>query len=82
MDFDCMGEALRMRAFLFLAGMILFSLLLGTGVLGVLYGRESRKLHMADRLLAGFMAILGLAEVAHLAAVFLGRSFSDVVLLF
>lgn len=82
MDFDCVGEALRMRAFLFLAGMILFSLLLGTGVLSVLYGRDARKFHMADRLLAGFMAILGLAEAAHLAAVFLGRSFSDVVLLF
>lgn len=71
-----------MRAFLFLAGMILFSILLGTGVLGVLYGRQSGKLHMADRLLSGFMVILGLAEAAHLAAVFLGRSFSDAVFLF
>ncbi len=71
-----------MRAFLFLAGMILLSLILGTGILGVLYGKESRKLYMADRLLAGFMGMLGLAEAAHLAAVFLGRSFSDALLLF
>lgn len=71
-----------MRAFLFLAGMIFFSLLLGTGVLGVLYGSESRKLYQADRLLAGFIVMLGLAEAVHLAAVFLGRSFSDAVALF
>ncbi len=71
-----------MRAFLFFSGIILISMLTGTGILGVLYGRESRKLHMADRLISGFIGVLGAAEAAHLAAVFLGRSFSDAVVMF
>lgn len=71
-----------MRAFLFLTGMLLFSLLLGTGVLGLLYGRRSRKLYMGDRLITGFVTILGTAEAAHLAALFLGRTFTDACSLF
>lgn len=75
-------EALWMNVFLFLVGMPVIQVLLGSGTLGVVYGRRACKMHIADRLIVGFLVEIGLAEVVHLAAVVLGRSFSDVVFLF
>ncbi|MDE7252926.1 MAG: hypothetical protein K2O32_08300 [Acetatifactor sp.] len=71
-----------MNVFLFLVGMPVIQVLLGSGALGVLYGRRACKMYIADRLIVGFLIQIGLAEVVHLAAVVLGRSFSDVVFLF
>ena len=71
-----------MRAVLFLGCLLLFSALSGSAVLGVLYGRQTVKLYTADKLIVGLLAVVGMAEAAHLAAVFLGRSFSDTVGLF
>lgn len=65
-----------------MAGMAVLSVALGTGVLGILYGRRSRGMDMGDRLIVGFMAILGTAEAAHLAALFSGRAFADACRLF
>lgn len=57
--------------------------LLGGGAIGILYGRRSAKdLHWEDSLLAGYFMCIGLTEAAHLAALFLHRSFSDCVKLF
>lgn len=75
-------EALWMNAFLFLVGMPVIQVLLGSGALGIMYGRRACKMHIADRLIVGFLVEIGLAEVVHLAAVVLGRSFSDAVFLF
>lgn len=75
-------EALWMNVLLFLVGMPVIQVLLGSGTLGVLYGRRVGKIHIADRLIVGFLVEIGLAEVVHLAAVVLGRSFSDAVFLF
>ena len=75
-------EALQMKVCLFLVGIPIVQVLLGSGALRVLYGRLAGKMHVADKLLVGFLAEIGLAEVAHLAAAVLGRSFSDAVLLF
>ncbi|MCM1091185.1 MAG: DUF6077 domain-containing protein [Butyrivibrio sp.] len=75
-------EALQMKVCLFLVGIPIVQVLLGSGALRVLYGRLAGKMHVADKLLVGFLVEIGLAEVAHLAAVVLGRSFSDAVLLF
>lgn len=71
-----------MKAFLLWGCLTLISGLLGAGVLGVLYGRQSGKLYMADRLIAGLTVMVGTAEAAHLAAVFLSYTFSDAVKLF
>lgn len=71
-----------MNVFLFLVGMPVIQVLLGSGALGVVYGRRACKMHIADRLIVGFLVEIGLAEVVHLAAVVLGRSFSDAVFLF
>ncbi len=71
-----------MKTWLFMIGMPVLQIWLGTGVLGLLYGGQSRKLYMADRLLVGFMAEIGLAELSHLAGAVLGRSFADVCRLF
>lgn len=71
-----------MKVFLFLVGMPVIQVLLGSGALGVMYGRRACKMHIADRLIVGFLIQIGLAEVVHLAAVVLGRSFSDTVFLF
>lgn len=75
-------EALWMNVFLFLVGMPVIQVLLGSGTLGVVYGRRACKMYIADRLIVGFLVEIGLAEVVHLAAVVLGRSFSDAVFLF
>lgn len=71
-----------MRAILLLVCLVSLSVLLGTGALGVLYGRQAGKLYMADRLITGLMAVVGMAEIAHLAAVFLVCSFAETVILF
>lgn len=71
-----------MNVFLFVIGMPIIWVLLGSGTLGVVYGGRAGKVYMADRLIVGFLVQIGLAEAAHLAAVVLGRSFSDAVLLF
>lgn len=68
-----------MKALLLLGCLALVSELLGAGVLGVLYGRQSGKLYMADRLIVGLMTVVGTAEVVHLAAVFFAYSFTDAV---
>jgi hypothetical protein len=39
-------------------------------------------MYMADRLITGWIIVIGLAEAVHLAAAFLNRSFSDAVLWF
>lgn len=75
-------EARRMKAFLFLLCMFGFSILLGTGVTGAMYGGRVRKSQVADRMIVGFMTLLAVAEMAHLTALFLGRSFSEGVFLF
>lgn len=71
-----------MKVFLFLVGMPVIQVLLGSGALGVMHGRRACKMYIADRLIVGFLVEIGLAEVVHLAAVVLGRSFSDAVFLF
>lgn len=71
-----------MRALMLLVCLVSLSVLLGTGALGVLYGRQAGKLYMADRLITGLMTVVGMAEIAHLAAVFLARSFAGTVTLF
>lgn len=68
-----------MKALLLLGCLALVSELLGAGVLGVLYGRQSGKLYMADRLIVGLMTVVGTAEAVHLAAVFFACSFTDAV---
>ncbi len=64
---------------MFLIVMPVLQMFLGTGVLGVLYGGQSRRFYMADRLIVGLAAEIGLAEAVHLAAVFGGLSFSGAV---
>lgn len=71
-----------MKALLLWGCMVLVSGLLGAGALGVLYGRQSGKLYMADRLIVGLTVMVGTAEAAHLAAVFLSYTFTDAVKLF
>ncbi len=44
--------------------------------------RKTQKFYIADGILIGWILWIGLAEAAHLAAVFFGRSFSDAVVLF
>lgn len=71
-----------MEVFLFMVCMPALCFILGTGILTMLYGRQIRRLYIGDKLITGFMTVLGMAEAAHLAAVFLGRSFSDTVFIF
>lgn len=52
--------------------------LLGEGALRLLYGRQWKNERIwSDSILIGWMAVIGLAEAAHLTAVVLGRSFSE-----
>lgn len=71
-----------MSTLLLLVCLALGLVLIGTGTLGVLYGRQADKLYMADRLIVGLMTVVGMAEIAHLAAVFLEYSFTDAVRFF
>lgn len=70
-------------AFFLLLLMFLIPFLLGRSALGIIYGRRAdTEFGFADRILTGAMLAVGLAEAAHLAALALGRSFSDCVKLF
>ncbi len=61
----------------------LVPLILGRAMLCILYGNHpAQEMTHADSLLTGWMMCIGLAEAAHLGAVFLGWSFSDCVKLF
>lgn len=71
-----------MSTLLILVCLILGLVLIGSGTLGVLYGRQADKLYIADRMIAGLITVVGMAEIAHLAAVFLECSFTDTVRLF
>lgn len=63
--------------------MVLIPCLLGEGALRLLYQKQNRQdLTCGDSVLIGWLLVIGLAETAHLAAVFFGRSFSDCVKLF
>lgn len=57
--------------------------LLGRGALTILYkGQKDRELYWEDNFLTGAILCIGLAEAAHLGALFLHRTFSDCVKLF
>ncbi len=71
-----------MNILLLFACMIIISVVLGHGVLSVLYFKKSQKICMAEKLIAGWLVIIGLAEAAHLAAVFLGWPFSRAIRMF
>lgn len=71
-----------MSTLLILSCLVLGMVLVGSGTLGVLYGRQADKLYIADRLIVGLITVVGMAEIAHLAAVFLESSFTDTVRLF
>lgn len=55
---------------------------MGMGLWKLLYRKERSAPSPADALLTGELLLIGLAEAAHLGAVFLGRSFSDCTLFF
>lgn len=63
--------------------MALVPFALGKGALRILYrNHPTQEMGPADCALTGGMIVIGLAEVAHLGACLLGRSFSDCVILF
>lgn len=69
--------ALKMIVFL------LLPCLMGEGALSLFYGKKRREvITRTDSVLIGWILVIGLAEVAHLFAVVLGRPFSDCVKLF
>ncbi len=61
--------------------MTVLPVIIGVGVLAVLYRRQARQFYMADALITGWLVVIGLAEVAHLAAVFLGFALSRATIL-
>lgn len=70
-------------AFILWPALALIPLLMGKGILRVLYGRcKSDNMTWKDAYLTGFMVLIGLAEAAHLTAVFLKWSFSKAVNMF
>lgn len=71
-----------MNIYLLFACMVILPVVLGHGVLRLLYFKQAQKFHIADKLIVGWLTVIGLAEAAHLAAVFLGWSFSKVVRFF
>lgn len=63
--------------------MILLPWLYGKALLRLCYRQRKKEYFFPeDSMLTGYMVLVGLAETAHLAAVFLRRSFSDCVMLF
>lgn len=58
--------------------MTVLPVITGRGVFAILYRSQAGKFHMADCLITGWLVTIGLAEGAHLAAVFLGWPFSKV----
>ncbi len=71
-----------MNILLLFACAIILPVILGHGVLTVLYVKKAQKTYMAEKMIVGWLVVIGLAEAAHLAAVFLGWSFSRVVNVF
>ena len=67
-----------MMAVLLCVCMVLVPVVIGRGVLIVLYGKKQENTFLfADSLLLGFIAVLGAAEAAHLCAVAAKLSFSS-----
>lgn len=63
--------------------MALVPFILGKGALCILYGNQPiQEMNPADSVLTGGIIMIGLAEMAHLGACLLGRSFSDCVIFF
>lgn len=58
--------------------MTVLPVIAGHGVLAVLYRRQAGKIHIAESFIVGWLVTIGLAEGAHLAAVFFGWQFSKV----
>ena len=67
-----------MNICLLFACMTVLPVITGRGVFAVVYRRQAGKFHKADFFLTGWLVAIGLAEVAHLAAVFFGWKFSKV----
>lgn len=67
-----------MNIYLLFACMTVLPVLAGKGVLAILYRKQARKFYLAECLIVGWLVVIGLAEAAHLAAVFLGWSLSKV----
>ena len=71
-----------MNILLLFTCMIILPVILGHGVLKGLYIRRVQKTYMAEKMIVGWLVVIGLAQAAHLAAVFLGWSFSQAVKVF
>lgn len=65
-----------MNICLLLACMTVLPMIAGRGVLAVLYRRQAGKFYRVDALIIGWLVAIGVAEAAHLAAVFLAWPFS------
>lgn len=63
--------------------MLLVPWVMGNGILHILYGKSIRKDFFAgDALLTGWLAVIGIAEVTHMSAVFLHFSLTRCTVLF
>ena len=63
--------------------MLLVTWVMGSGILRILYRKADRKdLFACDTLLTGWIAVIGIAEVTHLSAVFLHFSLTRCTMLF
>jgi len=71
-----------MNILLLFVCLLIISAVLGQGILSVLYLKKTQKTYMAEKLIAGWLVIIGLAQMAHLAAVFLDWAFSRAVYFF
>lgn len=71
-----------MNILLLFVCMLCIPVMLGHGVLSVMYFKKIQKTCVAEKMIVGWLVIIGLAEAAHLAAVFLGWAFSRVILVF
>ena len=73
----------KMMWIVLLVCIIVICVLYGRGILGILYWRhQPEEFVLADCLVAGLTVVIGLAETAHLCAVFLKISFSRCGILF
>lgn len=71
-----------MNILLLFACMIIIPVILGHGVLSALYFKKTQKICVAEKMIAGWLVVIGLAEIAHLAAAFLEWTFSRAVVMF
>lgn len=71
-----------MNICLLFACMTVLPVLTGKGVLAILYRKQARKFYIAEGMIVGWLVVIGLAQAAHLAAVFLGWSLRKVTVLF